>query len=509
MAITVNFYTLAKRANSTKRPTGAPSASYSCVLKDGCSILAPVIKLAGIGSDPHALNYAYIAAWSRYYYITDWTWERGEWTASLSCDELATWKTDIGASSLYVLRSAAAYDGNIKDTMYPIKTNIISNGYAASADAAWWSLPSDFTDVGNSGTYGYFVLGIKSYADSGSPVSMGGINYVALNPGQMSTFLHDAYGGAGAEISDVADIYNAINLDNLTQTQQKAILYTAVTPALDYLVSVTWMPTVDALAANAGTILYLGNIGIHCGFYRFSPTQFITKTAKITLPRHPLAATRGDYLNGEPFAHMSIYLPRLGFVDLPADILTDVSEIQVVLEVDPITGLGRYRLGRPDGNGSYFTFAEHSGPIGVSVQLSDNDRSPGDVTNAVSGALSSMVGGISSLARGDVAGAAQAAIGGYNAAVQSSMHIRYPEMRTLGDKGGFLGAETPRPFIYYEFYGVVNEDNNTNGRPLCQVRLLSSLSGYQKILDGDVPIDGMTGEQETVRGYLEGGFYYE
>jgi hypothetical protein len=55
---------------------------------------------------------------------------------------------------------------------------------------------------------------------------------------------------------------------------------------------------------------------------------------------------------------------------------------------------------------------------------------------------------------------------------------------------------------------IVAEDNEHSGRPLCQIRRISTLPGYLLIKDGEVDINGFAGEAEAVRAYLEGGFFY-
>ena len=56
---------------------------------------------------------------------------------------------------------------------------------------------------------------------------------------------------------------------------------------------------------------------------------------------------------------------------------------------------------------------------------------------------------------------------------------------------------------------TVDDDNTHNGRPLCDVRTISTLSGYMLIQDGDVTITGTSAEDSLIRSYLETGFYYE
>ena len=72
----VLFYNHAKRSNSTKLPTGG--TEIACVLKDECSVTSPVLELKTDGYPTY--NYAYISDFDRYYYVSDWKFNRGVWS---------------------------------------------------------------------------------------------------------------------------------------------------------------------------------------------------------------------------------------------------------------------------------------------------------------------------------------------------------------------------------------------------------------------------------------------
>lgn len=119
MGISVNMYTFSKYANSTEQPAGA-GTSFDCVLKDTSGVINPTIALKlDMSFNVSAYNYAYIPDFERYYFVREWTWERGLWVASLDVDVLATYKAQIGVSTQYVLRSSLASNGKILDTIYP------------------------------------------------------------------------------------------------------------------------------------------------------------------------------------------------------------------------------------------------------------------------------------------------------------------------------------------------------------------------------------------------------
>ena len=114
----VTFYNFSKRRNSTKRPSGG--TSYTCLLKEDTSTARPsiAIKWNGSSSAPAGFNYCYIPDFGRYYWVNSWTYSERQWIAACSVDVLATYKTEIGGSSKYVLRAASDYDPEVIDTLY-------------------------------------------------------------------------------------------------------------------------------------------------------------------------------------------------------------------------------------------------------------------------------------------------------------------------------------------------------------------------------------------------------
>ena len=96
------------------------------------------------------------------------------------------------------------------------------------------------------------------------------------------------------------------------------------------------------------------------------------------------------------------------------------------------------------------------------------------------------------------------AASGIGNAIESIM----PRAQTIGSTGSFVSNRGDFR-LDYQFMRPVDDDNTHNGRPLCDVRQISSLSGYMLVQDGDVAINGTSAEDAAVRNYLEGGFYYE
>ena len=98
--VNVTFYNFTKEHNSTKQPASGAGASFACLVKEPCDILAPVIELDT--PDPASYNYAYIPAWGRYYFITGIRFNAGLWELTARVDVLATYRAAIGAEELYL-----------------------------------------------------------------------------------------------------------------------------------------------------------------------------------------------------------------------------------------------------------------------------------------------------------------------------------------------------------------------------------------------------------------------
>lgn len=71
MAITMSLYQITDAENVVPKNLGTAVATHTIVLKEGCSIDRPVVTFSGGSADMAPLNYAYIDAFGRYYYIRE------------------------------------------------------------------------------------------------------------------------------------------------------------------------------------------------------------------------------------------------------------------------------------------------------------------------------------------------------------------------------------------------------------------------------------------------------
>lgn len=466
MSFQVRLYTHSKRDNSTKRPTGN-GTQYDCVMKHGCGILNPTISLdLGLSNDPSQYNYAYIPAFERYYFIEEWYFEERLWTAQLKVDVLATYKTEIGNSNLYVLRASAESNGNISDLLYPARTGC---NFASDTKTNPWTGIS-------------FVIGIVN-----RKAGFGSLNYYVVDRATL-----------GAICSYLMDPEHIITTDNgFNLTDASDALQLSLVDPIQYIKSCIMIPvgTDDYTSLAGDSQIYCYNWGTgQYGRVVYSGTR-IYKSYTFTIPKHPDTSVRGNYVNSSPYTSLILTIPPYGCIEIDTSVTCNASTLNVAVEIDPISGKGILIV---KCNGIILNRLESQ--IGVPISLSQVTRDYiGGVTNSVGA-----IGGVAGMISGDIAGGFATAVSGIGNAVKSMM----PRSQTVGSTGSFV-SNRGEFRLDAQFFRPVADDNTHNGRPLCAMRTLKNLGGYMMIQDGDVTINGTSTEDATIRNYLEGGFYYE
>ena len=457
----VTFWAYSKRRNSTAQPTGTGDA-YACVLKSPSGVLNPAIILdVGLSTSPAAYNYAYIPEYGRYYWVTEWTFANACWEASLQVDVLASWKTYIGASSMYMLRSAGEYDGSIQDMLYPMTATQTHD--IVGTVTPWKQLI----------TLGTYVVGIM-----GPGSGVGAVTYYAMTQGQFNNFTSYLFGGTSwAAVTDISD--------NLLKTMFNP---------LQYVVSCEWFP----LDGFAGTAV----ASINYGWWTLpvSATQLtgVYTSGSFTLsgiPKHPQAAARGKYLNLQPYSRYWFEFQPFGVLPVDSSMLQDATDFDVRWRVDYITGVGTCWYG-------YIYTGEQSGPnvaqakVSVSVQLAQLANNP---IGAIAGAVEVAAG---------VATGGAAALLGSGFGLKSVADSLMPQVSVMGANGGFSGFNA-RPILHAQFFTAADDDNSLLGRPLCKTRTPAALGGYMVADKSQVSAPATDDELAQIAGFVESGFFYE
>ena len=98
-------------------------------------------------------------------------------------------------------------------------------------------------------------------------------------------------------------------------------------------------------------------------------------------------------------------------------------------------------------------------------------------------------------------------ISGGSAFIGDYLQSKFPVISSLGSNGNT--AFFNQFAIIAEFIEIVDEDLADRGRPLCQVKTISSLSGYLECINPDPQIACSESELSEIIGYMTRGFYYE
>ena len=463
MSFTALFYTFSKRINSTKQPTGT-GTSYDIILKDGSSAISPSIQLdVGQSGNPTALNYCYIAAFNRYYWVSDWYFRGRLWEAHLKCDVLASFKAAIGSTTAYVSRAASSYDGDIVDRYYPA---IAENTQSAN------TVTSEFTTDLDSGSY---VIGIQGKGSGGNG---GAVTYYTATAAGMKSLVNYM-------LSDPT-IYN---VSDITEELLKCVFN-----PLQYIVSCMWFPF--STISTSGSVDFGWWTASVSGIHRLGGGLRWTRNQSFTIPKHPKAASRGNYLNLPPFSSYALEAGPFGVIPLDPFNLIDTTSLGVVYNVDLMTGTGRIGIKQRD---HVVYLEEHTAQIGVPIQLGQNMFNQGAVVNAAS----EVSGTIGSLLSGNVTGALVNGLSAIGDAAMATQGIP----SSIGSNGSISFNNIFG--IIANFLDIVDEDLTSRGRPLCKSRQLSGLSGYIMCEDADPQISCTDAELREVVSYLNGGFYYE
>ena len=468
MAFPVSLWRITKKENSTYRPTGN-AAIYQCVSNAGFDILSPDIPLnIGLTENPTAWNYAYIAAFNRFYFVTDWRVQNGMWWCSLKCDVLASWRDEIGGQVLYVDRSAAEFDGDIVDTTYP-----------GTADFSVTSVPFILTDSDQhawktNGAYsdGTFIMGVIG---KGGAVNFWAFPYTNYLNFMRAVFNYD-YGFADEQVK-------------------------AVFNPIQYITSVIWVPFVYAGTGTTDVEFGWWTIGgQNAGGYSLGAGAVHSFSVSVNLPKHP-QQTRGAWLNGPQFTRYLLKLPCFGMLDIQGFDMVDATSVAISVDLDMSTGKAIAYV-KPSTVSVNTQVVEFQAGVNVQVSqimsntwsnLANAARRTGEtgakITNSVAAAFNTIASGVGSLVR-----------------ISS---VDFTDKVSTAGTTGSMAATLIDGALIAVFQLLAEENLPDRGRPLCKRRTLGNLNGFMQISDADISIPCTLTELAQIRAYMNGGFFYE
>lgn len=455
-----------KRNNSTKTPP-TEGVTYTGTLKDNCTILKPIIIFQAAGADdyfpssyPSSYNYAYIDAFDRFYFVTEWEWAERNWIATLEVDPLATYKGDIGTGTHYVERCSGAFNGRITDTVYPVMTD--PSVTITDIDSPWINET-------------YYIVGISGGGGTT------GITYYIFSSSQYSTFIQNIYNSNSWWNASTADVTYDPSIFN----------------PLDFIKSIRMYRS-----SFSGTVVESVNMGywsVPATCRIISDTQAYSSVQRtIALPRHPQTSSRGSYVNSDLYTKRILSIKPFGKIPLDCSLIANETSIKIYIGIDAYSGRGWLRVS----NGSNsMIIAEAEAQIGVDVLLnvqavSELSRATA-IANSASSIISTLTGNGSNMT-------IETGVSNW-AAIAGVPLIR--ETGTGGDLATFSFAKSNR--LCSAFYSIADEYNSEFGRPYCAPAVLNTVGGFIKCANAEVEFPCLAPERAKIEAYLNGGFFYE
>lgn len=471
---TVVLYAHSKRLNSTKRP-GEDNTGRVCngVLVDESGILSPNISF-DFNDSPAAYNYAYIQEFDRYYYIREWTMMRNLWYASMEVDPLASWRDLIGLSYQYVLRSSAAFDGNVADNAYPIVADPLAVYTGMSSTNNTYNWTANFEQ-------GCYVVGIINGEDD----TVGCVSYYRFTNQQFRNLCDILFADPTYLDIDVLELSNG--------------LQRLLANPFQYVASAMWFPfDIPAGAAVSSVMVGWWQFAIDCN--KINPSGVAATHFEFTLPQHPQSGDRGRWLNTPPYTQHTLFVPCFGEFEIPSATTIDTGHITVDVYTDMITGQAHLII---DGGRTLYK----QGSIGVPLQLAALHRGDNFSTELQLGGLAAQFYAQSTIPslviNEQVLTTIQQA-----GEVASTIGTALMPVSTSGSNGG-VSVFNFYPRLKSVFQTLADEDMADHGRPLCKVRQLKDIPGYILCHHAEFDEYCTASENRAIVGFMEGGFFYE
>ena len=484
---TVSFGSFAKRRNSTKQPQSL-SDQRTVTLKESCSQDRPVFICTG-----NNFNYNY-CMWDSKYYFIDEIISLHNNLIEIHCvmDALATYKSEILASTQFVSYSSQSGGSWLPDTRIPVLKSTQTSRSTAS-------LASLFN------TTGFYVL---------SATGKEGCCMYAMDKGQLDALIDSVNTWADDLMNHIVYDQSGYGYDfSTTETAieslgkmsiQTGVIGNAYANAPQCIRSCIWVPFFASPFSTTGAELYLGNFdtGIHPFTVKAAP---VTGSVSVSIPW-----VHSDWRR--MYDDVYIYLPLAGMIQLSGDSLTNVSSLTIEYSATASDGVVAYTV-KAGGNviGTFGGQCSANYPIGINQQAS-----AGEIIQSIMSGAENMVNAAinSSISPISMAGsAAGVALEGVNAAYNTANVANSTHPSTIGGVGGGAGSGLDLNVQCY----VVSHDTvispadmkDTMGIPTMQPVLLSTLSGFCQCSNAHVEAPATAGELDALDYYLNSGFFIE
>lgn len=499
MSFAVKLFEFQKRHNSTKRPQGA-EWTINGVLRDGSSLITPTIAFEFASdfspmSNSYNLefNYAYIAKFARYYWITDWTYESGLWIAAMKVDVLATFRPQILAADAFV-----AYDETAN-------TDIVDSRLSMLTAKSINSEISMFSKLGQNPTTGGVVIVMCTGKDSTAAF--------AMNPTEISRLMNNIVQWGNATFIDPNELYPGDDDDSIgvalwnnmraafSWFKRFAINVSSNGNAAENIRAAVQLPIDISDVSGSSQRIFLGQYDTNLNAKKLSG-RVLYDTCQVAIPWSFV----NDWRNNEPYTEIYLYIPYVGNIKMPNGILIGETHLRIYATVDLLSGDAIFRVYVQPSDKLISTYTVN---IGASYPIGASNISPGQTMTGLAGAAGAIAAGAS---KGGYAGAAIGALG----AIQGIMAANTPNSSSIGGGGGGATQGLPGQCIVT----VISHDVITStmgaaaaaaimGTPTMCVKPLGNVVGYLETRGAAISGNMTATEHAELNAMLDSGIYVE
>lgn len=564
MAIAVTFYKNSKRVNSTKLPVSSVGTFGTTIeLKGYNNLFTPSLVLSRERFkdsnnnliNPMEWNYCYIPDFKRYYYVRSWLWSLGRWECQLELDVLASFRTEIGNTTAYVLRSASQCDNRIIDTKYPTRHGAKT---LTTSQSSMWKTNLSSSSVSD----GFFVVGIVNN-DSGA---IGATSYYAVNARGMRRFM--------------SELYASPSWMNITDASISNDLQKMLINPIQYINTCMWIPysLLNASSLTQVTTIPVGwwniNINSNDPFYKLTGSSLImTFYTGFDILAHPQTSnTNLDWLRNSPYSTYQLQFYPFGVFPIDSSKLIGYNRVVCRVDLDLITGTGTLTVTRGINNVNYQTdiLFSTSASVGIPISMSqmsvDMSRIGSTSTWALSAglaiasdtsAVSEVVNNAKSVvtpqvqedrpklgfwdyvaptfgftgkgttileeARNEISQSISSTVENKKESISALLNSVGKVAANIGNAvlassgtcqttgvTGALAQYTLEQILTLFYYEIVDIDPTVYGYPLAQKKKINTLSGFVLCAnEGDLTVPATATERQLIAAAMTGGFFYE
>ena len=499
MSFTVTLYDFQKRHNSTRRPQGG-SWDQTGVLREGSSLITPTIAFEFAtdfspmnNSYNLKFNYAYVAKFARYYWITDWTYEGGLWHAAMKVDVLATYRPQILAASAFV-----AYDDYVENNDIPDpRLSVLTNKAVSREDVL-------FTKLGQNDSGGGVIILMVTGKNSTAAF--------AMSAGDIANLMNNVTSWASATLTDPASSYPGTPNDTFGEAlwnslkgscawwKRFAMNISSNGNAAENLRSAVQLPIDIADVPGTNQQICLGQYESNVYAKKIS-SRILYDQCEVTIPWR----WTNDWRNNEPYTEIYLFIPFVGNMKMPNGDLMNETKLKIYATVDLISGDAIFRVYAEP---SDFLVASYSANIGASYPIGASNISPGQTVTGLSGAVGAIAAGAK---MGGAAGAAVGALG----AITGIIAANTPNSSSVGGGGGGAAQGVSGRCMCTVVTHDVNQQpadpdgNAIMGTPTMRVVSLAHMTGYVETRGAAITCDATATEHAELNALLDSGIYIE